>query len=325
MVNMQSWRPAVRKALDKALRNLSMRGYLVLIVVAVFVPVLIFSAVLLLRYYFSELARIEEDLQNDARQLALMVDRDLQGQQFTLQTLSVSHLLSEQDFQGFYQQALRVRGFTGVNILLRDRTSQQLINTRVPWGTPLPRDDVEGDAEVVTNKKPYISGLIMGAVAKRPLYTITVPVLNDDEVKYFLHLSLELQRLVDLLHENITPGRIAGIFDRNQNFMARTERAELIGRRAPQSFVEQATGEMGYWRGIDLEGKRVRAAYAHSKLAGWSGWVSVPEAAVQGSLLGTLWSVAALGAVLIILAMLIARAVGRRLAWIIHSGYEHAV
>ena len=157
MVNMQSWRPAVRKALDKALRNLSMRGYLVLIVVAVFVPVLIFSAVLLLRYYFSELARIEEDLQNDARQLALMVDRDLQGQQFTLQTLSVSHLLSEQDFQGFYQQALRVRGFTGVNILLRDRTSQQLINTRVPWGTPLPRDDVEGDAEVVTNKKPYIS------------------------------------------------------------------------------------------------------------------------------------------------------------------------
>ena len=80
MVNMQSWRPAVRKALDKALRNLSMRGYLVLIVVAVFVPVLIFSAVLLLRYYFSELARIEEDLQDDARKLALMVDRDLQGQ-----------------------------------------------------------------------------------------------------------------------------------------------------------------------------------------------------------------------------------------------------
>src|SRR6266571_4554149 len=234
MVNMQSWRPAVRKALDKALRNLSMRGYLVLIVVAVFVPVLIFSAVLLLRYYFSELARIEEDLQNDARQLALMVDRDLQGQQFTLQTLSVSHLLSEQDFQGFYQQALRVRGFTGVNILLRDRTSQQLINTRVPWGTPLPRDDVEGDAEVVTNKKPYISGLIMGAVAKRPLYTITVPVLNDDEVKYFLHLSLELQRLIDLLRENTTPGRIAGIFDRNHVFMARTERSEFVGQRAPQ-------------------------------------------------------------------------------------------
>src|SRR5712691_3538728 len=148
---------AVWKPFDKAPRNLSLRGYLVLIVVAVFVPVLIFSAVLLLRYYFSELARIEEDLQNDARQLALMVDRDLQGQQFTLQTLSVSHLLSEQDFQGFYQQALRVRGFTGVNILLRDRTSQQLINTRVPWGTPLPRDDVEGDAKVVETKRPYIS------------------------------------------------------------------------------------------------------------------------------------------------------------------------
>src|SRR6266568_7612937 len=152
MVNMQSWRPAVRKALDEALRNLSMRGYLVLIVVAIFVPVLIFSAVLLLRYYFSELARIEEDLQNDARKLALMVDRDLQGQEFTLQTLSTAHLLREQNFAGFYSQALRIREFTGVNILLRDQTGQQLINTRVPWGTPLPRNDVEGDAEVVATK-----------------------------------------------------------------------------------------------------------------------------------------------------------------------------
>src|SRR6266851_4887499 len=147
---------AVWKPFDKALRNLSMRGYLVLIAVAILVPVLIFAAVLLSRYYFSELARIEEDLQNDARKLALIVDRDLQGQQYTLQTLSTAQLLSERNFEGFYNQALRIRGFTGVNILLRDRAGQQLINTRVSWGTPLPRDDVEGDAEVVASKKPYI-------------------------------------------------------------------------------------------------------------------------------------------------------------------------
>ena len=190
------------------------------------------------------------------------------------------------------------------------------MNTRVPWGTPLPpREAVEGDDEVLKTKKPYISNLIFGTVARRPVYTITVPVLEGGEVTFFLHLSLELQRLVGLLNENISPGRIAGIFDRNHVFMARSEKfEEYVGRLPKQSFIDNVTGSEGHWRGINYEGEMVRVGYARSKLAGWWIWVSIPEQAVQSSLRETLRALAALGAALTLLAIFIAYLFGGRLS-----------
>lgn len=220
-------------------RSLSIRGYLILLVSAILVPGGIFAGVLFAQYYKSEVNRIDEDLQSEARKLALAVDRDLIGQQHVLQTLLISRLIVNRDYEGFYNQALKVRDSTGVNILLRDLSGQQLMNTRLPWGAPLPRDAVEGDHEVLTTEKPYISDLIIGTVARRPLYTITVPVLDSDRVVYFLHLSLELQRLIELMKENVGLGRSAGILDRKFNYMARTEQSdEFTGRGAPQSLIK---------------------------------------------------------------------------------------
>src|SRR6185295_17632230 len=117
-----------------------MRGYLALIVIAILAPVLLFAAILFTRYYHRELSSIDEDLMNNARELSLTIDREIQGQLYTLQTLSISQPLKNRDFETFYQQALAVRRFTGVDVLLRDRNNQQLMNTRLPWGTPLPRE-----------------------------------------------------------------------------------------------------------------------------------------------------------------------------------------
>ena len=246
------------------------------------VPGGIFAGVLFAQYYKSEVSRIEEDLQSEARKLALSVDRDLIGQQYVLQTLAIARLITNRDYEGFYNQALKIREITGVNILLRDLSGQQLMNTRLPWGAPLPRDAVEGDDEVLTTKKPYISGLIMGTVARRPLYTITVPVLDGDRVAYFLHLSPELQSLLELLKENVGPDRSAGILDRKFKYMARTEHSdEFIGKSAPQSFIESVTGNEGIWRGTHIDGRAVRAAYAKSKLGGWWILISIPEETVQ--------------------------------------------
>jgi hypothetical protein len=63
-------------------------------------------------------------------------------------------------------------------------------------------ESVPGEDEVIATKKPFISGVVVGAVARRPIYTINVPVLEEDQVSYFLQLSIELQRLVDLLNAN---------------------------------------------------------------------------------------------------------------------------
>src|SRR5271156_697037 len=179
-------------------RGLSMRGYLLVMVIAILLPVIIFAGILFQRYYDADITRIERELQNEAHDLALLVDRDLEGQLVALETLTTSGSLAGGQYDRFYQRAVRMRDYAHVDILLRDRSGQQLVNTRLPWGEALPRDSAEGDEQVAATNKPYISNVIVGTVAKRPIYYITVPIVKDGTVAFFLHMSLELNRLVDL-------------------------------------------------------------------------------------------------------------------------------
>src|SRR5207302_636699 len=94
--------------------------------------------------------------------------------------------------------------------------------------------------------------------------------------------------------------RIAGIVDQRKNFMARTQGFDaVVGKPAPASLREQASGHDGIWRGTDSEGQSVRGGYATSKGAGWLIFVSLPEDAIQAALLNTPWTLAALGALLV--------------------------
>jgi PAS domain S-box-containing protein len=296
-------------------RGLSMRGYLLVMVIAILLPVGFFAAILFWRYYDAELQRIEQNLENDARQLAQAVDRDLQSQIVTLETLATAGSMADRDYGRLYTSAMKIHDLAGVDVLLRDRSGQQLLNTRLPWGAPLPRDAAEGDDQVVATKKPYISNVIVGTVARRPIYFITIPVLVDNEVKYFLHLSLDLRRLVGILDENIDPGQVAGILDRSDMVMARTEDFEnRVGKRASERFVVQAKGGEGGWVGTNIQGQTIRVGYAHSKLAGWLVWVGVPDDVIRGALRGTLWRLSVLGLVLTILAIGVAYFLAGRLA-----------
>ena len=312
--------PADRRRLggpvERRKLGLSLQGYLVLVAVAVLVPVLVFATVVFWRYADSELARVDEDLQGHAREVALTIDRDLQGLQHTLQTLSIAQLIRTRNFSAFHGQATRIRNFTGVDILLRDRNGQQLMNTRVPYGTPLPAPyQTEGDDEVVNSKRPHVTNVVIGGVAQRPLFAVTVPVIENDEVAFFLHFSLELERLADLLRQATTPARAAGIFDRRFKLMAQTQPfMGAVGGPAPPDFVARVTGTEGLWRGHNAEGQPVRVGFARSGIAGWLIWVGVTDAAVQSTLRQTLWALAALGAALTAFALLVAYLFSRRFA-----------
>ena len=306
---------AVERTPDQPKRSLSMRAYLVLMVVAILVPLMLFAAILFQRYYDSELTRIERDLKDDAHELSLDVDRDLQGQLLTLETLAGSGSLSRREYQQFYERASQIRRFSGVDVLLRDRTGQQLVNTRLPWGAVLPRDQAEGDDIVVATKRPYVSNVIVGTVARRPIYFVTVPVIENGDVSHFLHLSFEPDHLLGIVKEDVSGDQVAGILDRNSVVLARTEgMEERVGKRAAQSFIDHTQGREGSWLGTNTQGYKIRVGYARSRISGWLVWVGVPEEKIQNSLRGTLWTLVAIGAGLTILAIGVAYLLGGRLA-----------
>jgi signal transduction histidine kinase len=300
--------------------RLTMRGYLVLLTLAILLPVLLFCAVLYLRYYSAEQERIETDLLNDARQLALTVDRDLAGLLNTLQTLSASTRLAEKDYPGFQQQADRVRAMIALNILLRDINGQQIVNTRLPWGTPLPFEPLADDGQVLETRRPAISGVLVGAVAQRPLFTITVPLLDGERVTHFLNLSVPLERMYNLLRENLESGRRAGIVDKAGIILARSERfEELAGTRAAPAFFANTRDRAGVWRGVNNAGESVRTAYARADLADWVVYVSLPESLIQQSVRESVFALTALGIALTVMALLTAYLLGGRLARSMHT------
>jgi PAS domain S-box-containing protein len=284
-------------------------------VVAILAPVLLLAGLLFWQYYDAELSRIELELRNDARSMALDVDRDLQGQLNEVETLATAGAIVSHDYGRLYEQAIRVKQFSGVDFLLRDRSGQQLMNTRVPWGTPLPRGSVDGDDEVIASKKPYVSNVFVGLVAQRPIYFITVPILADGDVAYFFHLSLELQRLADILAEDIGAGQLAGVLDRNNVVMARTQAFnEHVDQPALPGFIDQIKQADGTWLGVNMQGQAFRVGYARSRLSGWLVWVGVRETAVQQSLRGPLWALDAIGLTLTLLAVGVAYLLAGRLA-----------
>ncbi len=305
----------VRETLERTRTRLSVRGYLLLMVVTILLPVLLFAAILFQRYYDSEIARIEQQLENDARGVALDIDRDLQAKIVTLETLATVGLPETRDYARFYQHAEKIKDFAGVDISLRDLSGQQLANTRVPWGTPLPRNLFSIDDQVVASKKPAVSNFTEGLVAQRPIYLISTPVIENGGVAFLLHMSVDLSQLGDFLKADIAAGQIAGVFDRDNIVLARTEEAGgRIGKPAAGDFTDQIKGAEGAWLGQSRQGYRIRLGYARSRISGWLIWVGVPDATIQASLRGTLWALSALGAALTILALGLAYLFGGRLA-----------
>ncbi len=292
-----------------------MRGYLFVMVLAILLPVVVFAGVLFWRYYDSELARIDQALENNARDIALDIDRDLQGKIVTLETLATAGSMDSHDYARFYERAMKVKDVAGVDISLRDRDGQQLANTRVPWGTPLPHNLFPSDDEVVAAKKPVASNFTEGVVARQPIYVISVPVIENGEVNYLLHMTVNLSRLGDFLEAEIAPGQIAGILDRDNIVLARTQGFDdRVGKPSSKSFTDQIKGPQGFWVGTNIQGYQIRLGYARSKLSGWLIWVGVPDTAVQADLRHTLWALSGLGAALTILAIALASLFARGLA-----------
>jgi len=292
-----------------------MRGYLLLLVFSVAIPGALFAAILLQRYYNSEAARINQDLLNNAHQLALTVDRDLAGLQATLQTLALSRSLSVGDHETFYHQATQVRDYVGAHVMLRDAAGRHLVNTRVPFGTALPAEELPGDREVRERKRPVVSGIVIGSISHEPVYNITAAVVQNGELTHLLSLSMPPERLAELLKQGLDPGHIAGIFDQNGMFLARSERhADFVGQRGPANFFDQMRGNGGNFRATNVAGDEVSVAYARSNLSGWAVLTSVPDRASRASLHRALWTLGAVASLLTLLAVLLAYAIGNRMA-----------
>ncbi len=283
-------------------------------------PVLAFSAFVLLRFSQSEFAVAENQLSERVHLISAAVDRELENTKAAMKLLATSPSLQDSDLVTFHQQATEAARVLDVDggIVLFDATGQQLVTTRRPFGDPLPRrPNLELLDRVFETGQPQISDLYVGVPTNRRLLAIDVPVFRDGEVVYDLSTAITPDRLSTLLAEQqLPPDWLASISDRKGTIVARSISPErFIGEPVnPSLLAKMGQAVDGSFPHVSREGIPVYTAFARSPISGWTVAIGVPESAIDTPLYRSLLMLIAGGTVLVLAGIGLALLLGRRIA-----------
>src|ERR1700719_2839326 len=185
-------------------RSFGIQARLTMLAVVTALPLVALASWAILRMFDDQRPQIQLDVTQRVEDLLADVDRQVSAIQAELQVLAVSPSLRDGDFGAFDQQMRAALTIRGTSIVLHDTKGQQLLSTNRPFGEPLPRaTNTEMHDRVVATGKPQISDLIMGAVLRRPILVVGVPVFRDRQVVYVLAMGLGPEVLSSLLRSKV--------------------------------------------------------------------------------------------------------------------------
>ncbi|HET9488939.1 MAG TPA: ATP-binding protein [Methylomirabilota bacterium] len=298
----------------------SLRTYLLTLTAAAVVPMLCFAAYLTIGLSRTQQEAVERGLIDTVAALASGVDRELTSTITSLEALAASQSLDHGDYGAFAREAQRVlvsqarHGWLAVNLAVPDGAA--LVNSLSPTGAPLPLLDVSTVKQAAAAGKPVISDLLPGDVHAQAAFSVRVPVVREGTVRYVLSAILSARSMAGALgsQENL-PDRIAVLYDRRSSIVFRTVNAErLIATPVTPLLAQRSAGhEFGVIDDINHEGTPVRTVFQRLRIAGWSVAVGVPQHVLYAAQRRSIWNVLMVGAVLLALSVIVALLVARRI------------
>ncbi len=261
------------------------RSQLVLMTVAVLAPVLLATSFAIGKIRDDAREAALRGLRETVRATALTVDRDVHGSLSALKALGNSENLSARDFEKFYHQAAALNQLPDVWTLLFDQSGTQLVNTLVPYGTPVPPPSArERVTQVISSQKPLVTDLFVGPVSGKMLTTLYVPAAAAGGKSFVVAQAFSVDYWKKAaLHGALPPAWIVAVIDRNGNFISRSHKSEeFLGQQArPELVAAAAAAPDGLIRHSTLEGVESYDAFVHSSLTGWTIAVAAPVAVVE--------------------------------------------
>ena len=157
---------------------------LALLVLSILLPAAFLTGTLIWRVGGLDRENANQQALQLARSVAGNLDREIEGSIETLLALSTSPALLRGDFETFHRQSIETMTFRNLNVYLKSVDGRQLMNTRVPWGAPLPVvPPTEHDQEIIATLKPAASDLVIGTVTKRWVLGLSVPVMAGGKLR----------------------------------------------------------------------------------------------------------------------------------------------
>jgi signal transduction histidine kinase len=294
------------------------RTRLLILILAILVPTFT-AATLAVGYVYLEERRAQENSVKEAvRAFALLVDNELETREGTLRALASSPSLARHDLDEFYRHARVLAPTPETTIILHELDGRQLINTRAPLGSPLPTQRRSNIDELMARygaDRTLVSDLFKAPLGGRHDFVVQVPVHIDGRIRYFLSMGVNASSLQTLMAQQRFPAEwVASIIDRKGRVVARTRNAEQYRGRSVSDLALRhfaASGE-GVFSNRNLAGTPAQGFYSTVPDSQWRVLVSIPQAELQRVPLHAAAFLAGLMALLLVLALVLARRFGKR-------------
>jgi signal transduction histidine kinase len=292
--------------------GLSIHSYIAILVIGTVLPFLVFSGLLVHRSTTSEQELIAESVRDAAKGAAEDIDRQIDLLQLLGLAAAKSLLLQSGDVEGFQVlmgELARGQNFTAI---LYGPGGQQLVNTDVPFGTPLPAEPAMVSG-ITTERRLEISDLTTDPRTGKPIVQIMVPVLHDHALAYVLVLQI-IRSIASVMDQQlIRAGLTVGLVDRHGAIIYRTRAPEeVVGLSAPPDFVDHTRGtDKGSFTSISRSGVPIYIAFSRVQRSGWVLGVSIPRDDLFAPATHSLILLLLFAAGMLALAGLIAWSIGR--------------
>ncbi|MGQ2904740.1 MAG: sensor histidine kinase [Neoaquamicrobium sediminum] len=297
--------------------QISVGAILSLLMAAIIIPALIFAVMLLQRNNQAQQEMVSTLAEATAGSIAETVDRQLSGMLTTLRVLATSRSAGADNLADFYYRADRALEGSDAYLIITDENLNQLMNTRVPFGSPLGKiSDVETARKALASAEPAVSSAFFGQIAQRWVFNVILPVRVDNGQVRLLILTQDAERLSDsLASRNLRGGWNAVLVDGEGTVLTSSYMSSDIGK---PFFLAEATSksEAGSTLrdSVELEGESYETIRSSSSRSDWETIVWAPTAVVQAPLERTLRVLALGGLTIIALGALLAWVLGRQIS-----------
>jgi signal transduction histidine kinase/CheY-like chemotaxis protein len=296
----------------------SLRWHLVQVLLAGILPLGLFAAVLLFLHWKAQDEQRRNVQLETTRLLAAAVDNALDSSVQRLAILSRQLATRPGNEAELYETArIATAGSPDWENMLAFRADGKgVFRLDRPFGAAIPTMKLRTySATALNGNRPAISPLFVNATTGTKVIGVAHPVERNGRVSHVLIASLNLRWFDELLARHAMPeGGIAGIFDAQMKFVARSHDAEV--RRgadpAPDLHADMQRVAEGIGRYPSLDGRHVYTSWTRTR-HGWWVAVAAPAAPIDGGLWRTMWALGALLVLAVLIGVAFAGLKGRQI------------
>lgn len=311
-------------------RSWPVSAYLLVLAIATSLPVVGCAAFVAYHFVAESSQLMKAEYEDRLRLMRNATELRLANIIEDLQILALSPSLAKGSLAEFREHAVQsVKLIGGVATVLYAPDGQQIVNTRLQPGDPLPkRIEFDTERRAIETGLPQVSGLQKAVLDSQPIVTIAVPVRIEEEIRYALNIGLSTQYLSGLMDEYVSTGLVGSIIDSRGLLLARRpllDGDQLVGQPTIPEVMAHVGEPSAWWiKAVSRTNVPTYTSLLRSGQSGWSINLAVPREVIDGPLHRTVEWIIVLTILTFALGLALARWLGNRFI-AEFSGFERYV